>query len=85
MSTQTQTTKWRSQCSVTDVDCSSDFAVFGDGGVPPPLSLSSPELGCGEPWVISPLRNAVSSTELLHEQAMARFYLAVAAEEAEMA
>ncbi|GFG36759.1 hypothetical protein Cfor_12774, partial [Coptotermes formosanus] len=65
------------------VECSSDFAVFGDSSVPPPLSLSSPELGSGEPWVTSPLRNAVSSTELLHEQAIARFYRAVTAEEAE--
>jgi hypothetical protein len=34
---------------------------------------------------VTSLRNAVSSTELLHEQAMARFYRAVAAEEAEKA
>jgi hypothetical protein len=59
--------------------------MFGDSSIPPPLSLSAPELGGGEPWVTSPLRNAVSSTELLHEQAMARFYQAVAAEEAEKA
>jgi hypothetical protein len=66
-----------------DAERNSDFAIFGDSNVPPPLSLSAPELGSGEPWVTSPLRNAVSSTELLHEQAMARFYQAVAAEEAE--
>ena len=70
---------------VADVECSSDFAGFGDSGVPPPLSLSAPELGSGDPWMTSPLRNAVSSTELLHEQAMARFYRAVEAEEAEKA
>jgi len=71
--------------SVADVECSSGFAGFGDSSVPPPLSLSAPELGSGDPWVTAPLRNAVSSTELLHEQAMARFYRAVAAEEAEKA
>jgi hypothetical protein len=70
---------------VADVECSSDLAGFGDSSVPPPLSLSAPELGSGDPWVTAPLRNAVSSTELLHEQAMARFYRAVAAEEAEKA
>jgi hypothetical protein len=68
-----------------DAERNTDFAMFGDSGIPPPLSLSAPELGGGEPWVTSPLRNAVSSTELLHEQAMARFYQAVAAEEAEKA
>ncbi|XP_069686559.1 muscle M-line assembly protein unc-89 [Periplaneta americana] len=66
-----------------DQDRSTD--MFGDSAVPPPMSLSAPELGGGESWVTSPLRNAVSSTELLHEQAMARFYQAVAAEEAEKA
>jgi hypothetical protein len=66
-----------------DAEGSSEFAIFGDSNVPPPLSLSAPELGSGEPWTTSLLRNAVSSTELLHEQAMARFYQAVAAEEAE--
>nr|CAD7428501.1 unnamed protein product [Timema monikensis] len=53
--------------------------------IPPPMSLSSPELGSGEIIVTPPLRNAVSSTELLHEKAMARFYQAVAQEEAEKA
>jgi len=71
--------------SVADDVGSLDFAGFGDSSVPPPLSLSAPELGSGDPWVTSPLRNAVSSTELLHEQAMARFYRAVAAEETEKA
>jgi hypothetical protein len=66
-----------------DAECNSELAIFGDSSVPPPLSLSAPELGSGEPWEISLLRNAVSSTELLHERAMARFYQAVAAEEAE--
>ncbi|GLH01380.1 Uncharacterized protein GBIM_07535, partial [Gryllus bimaculatus] len=53
--------------------------------VAPPLSLSAPELGSGDALLGSPLRNAVSSTELLHERAMARFYQAVAAEEAQKA
>ena len=91
MSTSTQrTAQWQLHviaiaCCVAAVECSSDFAGFGDSSVPPPLSLSAPELGSGDPWVTSPLRNAVSSTELLHEQAMERFYRAVAAEEAEKA
>ena len=63
----------------------SEMAIFGESSVPPPMSLSAPEIGGGETLVTSPLRNAVSSTELLHEQAMARFYQAVAAEEAEKA
>ncbi|XP_068617838.1 uncharacterized protein MnM [Battus philenor] len=47
---------------------------------PPPLSLSAPELSTRY-MPFKPLRNAVSSTELLHELAMARFYKAVALEE----
>ncbi|XP_049884609.1 titin [Pectinophora gossypiella] len=48
---------------------------------PPPLSFSAPELSarCAVPF--KALRYAVSSTELLHERAMARFYKAVALEE----
>lgn len=48
---------------------------------PPPISLSAPELSsrCVVPF--KALRYAVSSTELLHERAMARFYKAVALEE----
>jgi len=48
------------------------------------MSLSAPELGAIEPDVPF-MRNAVSSTELLHERAMARFYQEAAAEEAERA
>ncbi|PSN33374.1 hypothetical protein C0J52_23697 [Blattella germanica] len=62
-----------------------DLSIFGECSVPPPMSLSAPELGGGEQLVTHPLRNSVSSTELLHEQAMARFYQAVAEEEAEKA
>ncbi|XP_076247129.1 uncharacterized protein LOC143187062 [Calliopsis andreniformis] len=50
--------------------------------IPPPMSLSLPELFSPEHQLIETLREAVSSTELLHERAMERFYRAVAAEEA---
>nr|XP_026500498.1 titin homolog [Vanessa tameamea] len=48
---------------------------------PPPISLSAPELSSRCVMPFKPLRNAVSSTELLHERAMARFYKAVALKE----
>lgn len=54
-----------------------------ESGVAPPMSLSAPELGSGEPLEMPLMRDAVSSTELLHERAMARFYQAVADEEAQ--
>lgn len=50
--------------------------------IPPPMSLSLPELFSTQHQVIEIMREAVSSTELLHERAMERFYRAVAAEEA---
>lgn len=50
--------------------------------VPPPMSLSLPELFSTQHQVMEIMREAVSSTELLHERAMERFYRAVAAEEA---
>lgn len=51
---------------------------------PPPLSQSAPELNTALPE--GPiLRTAVSSTELLYERAMARFYKAVEFEETENA
>ncbi|XP_046606834.1 uncharacterized protein LOC124298633 [Neodiprion virginianus] len=56
-----------------------------DDLVPPPLSLSLPELFSASHEVVETLREAVSSTELLHERAMERFYHAVAVEEAELA
>ena len=49
------------------------------------MSLSLPELFSMNHQVIEVLREAVSSTELLHERAMERFYRAVAVEEAELA
>ena len=51
---------------------------------PPPLSQSAPELNTMPPPVPL-LRYAVSSTELLYERAMARFYKAVEYEESENA
>ncbi|XP_058807498.1 uncharacterized protein LOC131673494 isoform X2 [Phymastichus coffea] len=47
---------------------------------PPPTSFSLPELFSAEHQIIEILREAVSSTELLHERAMERFYKAVEAE-----
>ncbi|KAJ6640825.1 Titin like [Pseudolycoriella hygida] len=54
---------------------------------PPPLSLSAPELGTLGTGPPTPpvLRRCVSSTELLYEKAMARFYQAVEFEESESA
>lgn len=49
------------------------------------MSLSLPELFSANHQVVEVLREAVSSTELLHERAMERFYRAVALEEAELA
>lgn len=51
---------------------------------PPPLSQSAPELNTMPP-AVPLLRYAVSSTELLYERAMARFYKAVEYEESENA
>ncbi|KAL6255448.1 hypothetical protein P5V15_013783 [Pogonomyrmex californicus] len=53
-----------------------------DNLIPPPMSLSLPELFSAQHQVVEIMREAVSSTELLHERAMERFYRAVAAEEA---
>jgi hypothetical protein len=50
--------------------------------LPPPMSLSLPELFSAQHQIVEIMREAVSSTELLHERAMERFYRAVAAEEA---
>ena len=51
---------------------------------PPPLSQSAPELNTMLP-AVPLLRHAVSSTEMLYERAMARFYKAVEYEESENA
>lgn len=42
-------------------------------GIAPPMSLSSPELGAGV-FELPPLRDAISSTELLYERTAARLY-----------
>lgn len=54
---------------------------------PPPISISAPDLASLEFGNLHtfPLRRSVSSTELLYERAMARFYEAVEMEEAEKA
>lgn len=59
-----------------------DFDLEDMAAPPPPLSLSAPELNV-EPPPAPAMRPAVSSTELLYERAMARFYQAVAMEESE--
>lgn len=59
-----------------------DFELEDLAAPPPPLSLSAPELNV-EPPPAPAMRPAVSSTELLYERAMARFYQAVAMEESE--
>ncbi|CAB0030903.1 unnamed protein product [Trichogramma brassicae] len=46
----------------------------------PPMSLSLPELFSANHEIVEVLREAISSTELLHERAMERFYKAVEAE-----
>lgn len=46
----------------------------------PPMSLSLPELFSVNHQIVEVFREAVSSTELLHERAMERFYKAVEAE-----
>lgn len=51
------------------------------GSVPPPLSLSAPELGSEPPQLFDPIKYSASSTELLHERAMVRFYNEALAEE----
>ncbi|KAK2587831.1 hypothetical protein KPH14_003931 [Odynerus spinipes] len=49
--------------------------------IPPPMSLSLPELFSADHEVVETLRQAVSSTEMLHERAMERFYKAMEAEQ----
>lgn len=54
---------------------------LSEPAVAPPMSLSAPELGSDEPFEMPLMRNAVSSSELLHEKAMARLYQDAAEEE----
>lgn len=54
-----------------------------EDSIAPPISLSAPELGAIPPQFEN-LRLSASSTELLHERAMLRFYQTAMAEEAEL-
>lgn len=60
----------------------SDFD-FGENSIPPPMSLSAPELGTDSP-IFNLLKTSASSSELLHERAMIRLYEAAKAEEIEL-
>ncbi|CAH0547510.1 unnamed protein product [Brassicogethes aeneus] len=63
----------------------SEFSFdFDENSIPPPMSLSAPELSKEPPEMLFNLRNSASSTELLHERALMRFYQAAEAEEAEL-
>lgn len=62
-------------------DCLEEDTEF-DSILPPQLSLSTPELGLESPATPT-MRRCVSSTELLYEKAMQRFYQAVKLEESE--
>lgn len=53
--------------------------------IAPPMSLSAPELGYGEAPEFPPIRSAISSSELLHERTMSRFYQDIAEEESQSA
>ncbi|KAF5297178.1 hypothetical protein FQA39_LY12193 [Lamprigera yunnana] len=56
---------------------------FDENSIPPPMSLSAPELGAEE-LVFAPLRCSVSSSELLHENALKRFQEFAEAEEKDL-
>uniref|UniRef100_A0A1I8NU34 Titin n=1 Tax=Stomoxys calcitrans TaxID=35570 RepID=A0A1I8NU34_STOCA len=73
---------------VKDKDKQDSFELdLEDAIQPPPISISAPDLALLEYSTLHtfPLRRSVSSTELLYERAMARFYEAVELEEAEKA
>ncbi|XP_061398074.1 titin homolog, partial [Musca vetustissima] len=74
---------------VKDKDKQDSFELdLEDAIQPPPISISAPDLALLEytsALHTFPLRRSVSSTELLYERAMARFYEAVELEEAEKA
>ncbi|KAF5301256.1 hypothetical protein FQR65_LT00956 [Abscondita terminalis] len=55
---------------------------FDDQSIPPPMSLSAPELGAEE-LLFQPLRCSVSSSELLYQNALKRFQEFADAEEKE--
>lgn len=60
----------------------SSYETEDEDLIPPPISFSLPELFSPNHEIIEIMREAVSSTELLHEHAMERFYRAVEAEKA---
>lgn len=62
----------------------SEITFDFEDSVPPPMSLSAPELGTEPPPILFGLKTSASSTELLHERAMMRFIKAAEAEEAEL-
>ncbi|XP_075159435.1 myomesin and myosin binding protein isoform X2 [Haematobia irritans] len=73
---------------VNDKDKQDSFELdLEDAIQPPPISISAPDLALLEYSTLHtfPMRRSVSSTELLYERAMARFYEAVELEEAEKA
>lgn len=72
----------RIKSSINDEQNVIELIEDKDDLIPPPISLSLPELFSTQHQVVEVMREAVSSTELLHERAMERFYRAVAAEEA---
>lgn len=69
---------------VVGLGSASDIRLNEDdeGPIPPPISLSAPELGAIVPQMEG-LKFSASSSELLHERAMMRFYQNALAEEAE--
>ncbi|KAM7355445.1 myomesin and myosin binding protein [Cochliomyia hominivorax] len=73
---------------VKDKDKQDSFELdLEDAIQPPPISISAPDLALLDYSTLHtfPIRRSVSSTELLYERAMARFYEAVELEEAEKA
>ncbi|KYN45103.1 Muscle M-line assembly protein unc-89 [Trachymyrmex septentrionalis] len=75
-------TEIRVKSSINDKQNMIELIEDEDDLIPPPISLSLPELFSAQHQMVEIMREAVSSTELLHERAMERFYRAVAAEEA---
>lgn len=68
-------------CSLYFSEKRESFQLDLDSLTPPPISLSAPDISTRSIVPFKALRHAVSSTELLHERAMARFYKAVAMKE----
>uniref|UniRef100_A0A1B6DYW8 Fibronectin type-III domain-containing protein n=1 Tax=Clastoptera arizonana TaxID=38151 RepID=A0A1B6DYW8_9HEMI len=55
--------------------------LYDNDSIAPPMSLSAPELGYGEPIEFTLTRSAISSSELLHERMMSRFYQDISEED----